>query len=214
MSTIILIGSPKGNAKDCNSKIFAEEFVRDMKNPYEIRPIVHADPVELARYAAGFDSIIIIMPLYIHAMPGIAMRFFEHLEPAAAPGKSIGFIVQAGFMETAQHRYLVPYLEDLARRLGYAYLGTVCKGEAAGTHMYPKMFKKVFALLNQLGAAYEATQAFDPDIVKKLGEPYTLNKKMLVLLKIVGKLGLADMGWNSKLKENKALDQRYARPFA
>jgi len=214
MSMIILNGSPKGAAKDCNSRIYAEEFVRGMKNPCEIRAIAHADPDELASQVAGFDTVIVIMPLYIHAMPGIAMRFFERMRPAAGPGKSLGFIIQAGFMETAQHRYLVPYLEDLARQLNYRCLGVVCKGEAAGTYMYPNMFKKVFVLLNSLGNAFEETGAFDPAIVKQLGEPYALDRKTLLLLRIVSKVGLANIGWNSKLKENKAFARRFDRPFA
>lgn len=50
MSTIILNGSPKGNSKNSNSQIFAEEFVRNMKNPCEIKCIANVDFKELAQY--------------------------------------------------------------------------------------------------------------------------------------------------------------------
>jgi len=213
MSTLILNGSPKGNSKNSNSRIFAEEFTRDMKNPCEIRCIANTDAKELAQYAGGFDTLIMIMPLYIHAMPGIVMKFIEMMEPAASPGKSIGFIVQAGFIETAQERFVEAYFADLARQLNYGYLGTVSKGEAAGTYMYPNMFKKVFRLLNDLGKAYEESHAFDQDIVKKLGKPYELSKSMLRILLIVHIAGLDNLGWHRELKKNHALEKRLDRPF-
>lgn len=213
MNTIILNGSPKGNSANSNSRIFAEEFVRNMKKPCEIKCIANSDYEELAKYAQGFDAIIIILPLYIHAMPGIVMKFIEKLTPAAAEGKHIGFIIQAGFIETSQEKYVERYFADLARQLNYNYLGTVSKGEAAGIYMYPKMFKKVLKLVADLGTAYEETNAFDKDIANKLGKPYELSKSMLRLLRLVSKLGLANIGWHKFLKKNKAMDKRLDRPF-
>jgi multimeric flavodoxin WrbA len=143
MKTIIINGSPKGNAQNSNSRIFCEEFVRNMKSPCEIRSISNSDSDDLANYIEKFDSVIFILPLYIHSMPGIMMDFIEHLKPAAAPGKSIGFIIQAGFVETALEKYVTRYFESLTKQLGYQYIGSVSKAEAAGIYMFPKMFKKV-----------------------------------------------------------------------
>lgn len=213
MNTIILNGSPKGNSNNCNSRFFTEEFVRYMKNPCEIKCIANTDNEELARYAEGFDTIIIILPLYIHAMPGIVMKFIETLEAATTKDKYIGFIVQAGFMETAQGRFVEAYFTDLARQLNRNYLGTVLKGEAAGIYMFPKMFKKIFKLLNDLGKAYEETHTFDKGIVKKLGKPYEISKFNLHMLNIINKVGLSNVMWNSALKKNNAMDKRLDRPF-
>jgi multimeric flavodoxin WrbA len=213
MNTIILNGSPKGNSKNCNSRIFAEEFVRNMKIPCEIKCIAKSDPKELARYVQGFDTIIIILPLYIHAMPGIVMKFIENLEPAANEGKYIGFIIQAGFMETSQERFVERYFKSLAQQLNYNYLGTVSKGQAAATYMYPDMFKKILKLLNDLGVAYEETHAFDKDLVKKLGEPYEITKFQLGLLNLMDKVGLSNVWWHRELRKNNALDKRLDRPF-
>lgn len=213
MNTVILSGSPKGNVKSSNSKIFAETFIENMNNPCEIQYIAHSNYKELAKCITNFDAVIFIMPLYIHAMPGIVMKFIEEMQPAETDGKSMGFIVQAGFIETAQHAYVEPYFSELAERLQYTYLGTVSKGEAAGLYMYPKMFKKLLRSISQLGLEYERTGAFDPEIVKKLAEPYVLSKKMLFLLWLVNKLKLDNIGWHKKLRENKALDKRLARPF-
>jgi multimeric flavodoxin WrbA len=213
MNTIILTGSPKANPANSNSRIFAEEFVKNMKNPCEIKSIVKEDPEELARYVQDFDTIIFIMPLYIHAMPGIVMKFIEKLMPAAVEGKSIGFIVQAGFMETSQERYVERYFADLARQLNYKYLGTVSKGEAAAIYMYPKMFKKVLRLVAELGVKYEETHVFDSDLVKKLGTPYEISKSTLKLLWLVDKIGLSNIGWHKFLKKNNAFEKRLDRPF-
>ncbi|GAA0180963.1 hypothetical protein SH2C18_35670 [Clostridium sediminicola] len=213
MNTIILNGSPKGNSINSNTRIFTEEFVKNMKRPCEIKCIAEADPKELAQYIKNFDAIIIMLPLYIHAMPGIVMKFIEGLEPADNDGKYIGFIVQAGFIETAQEKFVERYFKDLSRQLNYSYLGTVSKGEAAGIYMYPKMFKKVLKLVADLGVAYEETHAFDKDIVKRLGKPYELTKFQLRILKLVNKVGLGNVGWHKMLRKNNALDRRLDRPF-
>ena len=213
MKTIILNGSPKRNSKNSNSQIFAEEFVKNMNNPCEIKCIAKYDPKELAEYVEGFDRIIIILPLYIHAMPGIVMKFIEELEPATSEGKYIGFIVQAGFIEIAQHKFVECYFEDLAKQLNYSYLGTVSKGEAAGIYMYPRMFKKVLKSIADLGMAYEETHAFDKEIVERLGKPYELSKFQLRIFGVVSKVGLSNVGWHKMLRKNNALDKRLDRPF-
>lgn len=213
MNTIILNGSPKGSSKNCNSRIFAEEFVRNMKIPCEIKCIANSNPKELANYVQGFDTVIIILPLYIHAMPGIVMKFIENMEPAANEGKYIGFVIQAGFMETSQERFVEHYFKSLAQQLNYNYLGTVSKGQAAATYMYPDMFKKVLKLLNDLGVAFEETHVFDKVIVKKLGEPYELTKFQLGLLNLMDKVGLSNVWWHKELRKNNALDKRLDRPF-
>lgn len=213
MNTIILNGSPKGNSRNSNSFIFAQEFVKNMKNPCEIRSIAKSDPIELSEYIKEYDSIIMILPLYIHAMPGIVMKFIEKLEPSTIEGKSIGFIIQAGFIETSQERFVERYFKELANQLNYNYLGTVSKGEAAGIYMYPKLFRKVLRLVNDLGVAYEETHSFNKDIVEKLAKPYELSKFQVNLLKLVNKIGLGNIGWHKMLKKNKAFDKRLDRPF-
>lgn len=213
MKTLILNGSPKGNSASSNSKIFAEEFVRNMKSPCEIKCVSGSDTEELVSYIEGFDTIIFILPLYIHAMPGILMKFIEKLRPAASEGKSMGFIVQAGFTETAQEKYVEAYFAELARQLNYRYLGTVSKGGAAAIYMYPNMFKKVIKLINDLGAAFEETHAFDKEIVKQLGKPYELSKLQAGFLELIMKTGLGNIGWNKFLKQNNAFEKRLDRPF-
>lgn len=213
MNAIILNGSPKKNIRESNSQLVAEAFVGGMDQAIEIRHIAGTDPSILAADMNEYDTILIVLPLYIHAMPGTVMTFLEHLNPASTPEKSIGFIVQAGFYETAQHRFLEPYLRSLAVNLNYRYLGYVAKGEAAGLYMFPKMYKKVLCMFSDLGKAFEQTGEFDPEIVEKLGQPYEICPKTLRVLKRVNKLGLTNIMWHSKLRKNGAMKQRLDKPF-
>lgn len=213
MKTLILNGSPKGSSKNSNSQIFAEEFIRNMKNPCEIKCIAKEDKKELKNYVKNYDALIFILPLYVHAMPGIVMKFIEEMETSTSEGKYLGFIIQAGFLETSQERFIERYFANLAKQLNYNYLGTVSKGEAAGTYMFPKMFKKVFKLLNDLGVEYEKTHTFNMDIVKKLGKPYEISKFQLALLNSLVLIGLDKIGWHKFLRENNALDKRLDKPY-
>ena len=79
--------------------------------------------------------------------------------------------------------------------------------------MYPRMFKRVLQLIADLGVAYEETHTFDREIVKKLGQPYQLSKFKLLLLKLVNKIGLGNIGWHKMLRKNKAMDRRLDKPF-
>lgn len=213
MKTIIINGSPKGNAQNSNTRILSEEFVRSMKNPCEIKCISNSDLEELAHYVENFDTVIIILPLYIHAMPGIMMKFIEHLRPSSIQGKSLGFIIQAGFIETAQEKYVERYFASLAKQLNYNYLGTVSKGEAAAIYMFPNMFKKVLRKINELGRIYEETHAFDHEIAQELGKPYNLSRFQTCVFQFLCDTGINNLGWHRFLKKNNAFDKRLDRPF-
>lgn len=213
MKTIIINGSPKGNSKNSNSRIICEEFVREMKSPCEIKHIANADLEELALYIENYDTVLFILPLYIHAMPGIMMHFIEHLRPSSIEGRSMGFIIQAGFIETEQEKYVERYFASLAEQLHYNYLGTVSKGEAAAIYMFPNMFKKVLRKIVGLGRIYEQTNAFDQKITLELGKPYKLTKVQTRIFQFLCDIGLNNLGWHKVLKKNNVFDKRLDRPF-
>lgn len=213
MNTIIINCSPKGNAQNCNTRIICEKFVCKMKMPCEIKCIAGSDLEQMANGMESYDNVIIVLPLYIHAMPGVLMKFIEHLKPTSKQGKTIGFIVQAGFVETAQHKYVERYFESLAKQLNYNYLGTVSKGEAAGIYMFPRMFKKVLKKISDLGETFEETNAFDLKIKSDLGKPYKLSKFQTCVFQFLCNIGLNNIGWHIELKKNHSFDKRLDRPF-
>ncbi len=213
MNRLILNGSPKGSSKSSSTQIFINHFIKDMKEKPEVRYIAKEDPKELATSMQSFDTVLIVMPLYIHAMPSGVMKLIEHMEPAARKEQSIGFMIQAGFPESMQEKYIVAYLEALTKRLRYHYLGTVVKGTSAFIYRGPHQYEKLFQGLVDLGLVFEETGAFDEGITKRFAEPYALNPPILLIFKVLSKLGLIDRVWKTILKENNALQHALDRPF-
>ena len=213
MNTIILNGSPKGQKG--NSEIFIQHFISGMKSPCEVKYISKEDPRTLAQYVKGFNTIIFVLPLYIHSMPGVTMRFIECLEPAEiSEKKSIGFILQGGFPESNQYKYVEKYFGALSEELNRTYLGTVIKGNSAGTYMMPSfMTKKLFKSLKHLGEIYEKTHTFDSAIIEEFKKPYELKGFTLAKMNFATKIGLNKVFWDKFLKENGALDKCLDRPF-
>lgn len=213
MKTIIINGSPKGERG--NSEIFIHEFVRNMKFPCEVKYLNKENPRELARYVEAFNNIIIVLPLYVHSVPGITMKFIECLKPEKnKDNNSIGFILQCGFSESSQCKYAEAYFKCLAKDLNRNYLGTVIKGGAAGTYVMPRVMNRtLFKLLNELGEKYEKNSSFDKDIMEKLKKPYELKGVTLKKIKFLTKIGIGDSWWNSMLKKNGAYDKRLDKPF-
>ncbi|MGL5347255.1 MAG: hypothetical protein ACRDA3_07880 [Peptostreptococcaceae bacterium] len=144
------------------------------------------------------------------------MSFLEKLEEKDMKGKNLGFIIQAGFPETAQEQYIERYFEQLCKILKCNYLGTVSKGEAAAAYMFPKKYKKLFKQLNDLGRIFEENNEFDKDIVAKISYPYNLSDYSLFMrgaIKAVYLMNLDNIGWDMMLKKSNAFDKRYDKPF-
>ena len=213
MSVLLINASPKGAGPTSNSAILAKAFVDGMREPCDLVCLAGEDLAALAQRTADYDTVLILMPLYIHAMPGLMMRFLEQIPEAGNHGRSLGFIIQAGFIETEQKKYIERYFRALVARLGYRYLGTVSKGEAAGIYMFPKMFRKVLVDFSELGRVFGETGAFDEDLQRKLGSPYRLSGGYLFLLRAVTRIGLNDIGWHRVQKQNGVYERRLDRPY-
>ncbi len=213
MNTLIINGSPK--AEKGNTEYFIREFMKDQKTVYEVRYAAKEDSLFLANYLETFDTVIFAMPLYIHAMPGIVMKIFECMRQVKEEHKSIGFMVQSGFAESAQSKFLERYLEVFSRRLGYYYLGTLIKGSCAGIYMMPERFnKKLFLGLNRFGINFEETGEFDQELVKEFGKHYKFTKVQCRFFTFLQKIGLeSNLFFNMMIKQNNAYDQRYNQPF-
>ena len=79
--------------------------MKDMKEKCTVKYIAREHHNELANSLKDYDTILIFLPLYIHAMPGIVMKFIEKLEVKVMEGKNLGFLIQAGFPETALPKF-------------------------------------------------------------------------------------------------------------
>ncbi|MDP3386334.1 MAG: NAD(P)H-dependent oxidoreductase [Eubacteriales bacterium] len=214
MKTLIINGSPK--AKNGNTEVFIQQFIKGAGTSYEVCYLAKEDSQQLAEYMKQFDTIIVAMPLYIHAMPGIVMKLIGCMEPATDAGKSMGFIVQFGFMESAHSKYLEKYLSSLARHLNYNYLGTVVRGGSSGTSMMPdKMNKKLFKQMQILGEHFEKEGSFNIEIMNEMAKLIELSKGKSRVFQFLSKIGIGDsIFWNQMLKKNNAMDKVFDKPFA
>jgi len=212
MNTFILNGSPKG--KVGNTEIFIRKFMEGAGQHYPVGYVAKEPAEDLAKTLAQADTLLVFMPLYVHAMPGIVMKLFERMAPAKA-GQRIGFVVQAGFMEGAQARFLVRYLNAFAERMGYEHLGIATKGNAAGTFMLPAFLnRKLFKRLKALGAHYAHSGLFHQQTVAQLAGMYEIPPLKAKLYEFFNWTGLSHIIWRKFWRDNGVLEQGFDRPFA
>ncbi len=220
MHLTLFNGSPRG--KGSNTKILLDRFLEGFStykgHTNEVHYLVSQKDME--RFVEAFASaerVIIAFPLYTDAMPGIVKLFIERLKPFCGRegNPSLGFIVQSGFPETIHSRFVEKYLEKLARRLGCKYLGTVIKGGVEGIQARPNwMNRKMFRRFRCLGKRLAKSGFFNPRIIRKLaGRRDRLSGFGVKVFNLLRKTGLMDSYWNGMLRENKAFNDRYARPY-
>ncbi len=214
MSTIILNGSPKGNAKNSASYFLAQAFVSKMKKPCEIISIAKTDFNEVLERIVDYDNIIFFMPNYIHAMPGVVMKFLERFPTAENDNKALGFVVQSGYPEGIEGAIVSRFFEQFTRKLGYKYLGTTVKGEAAAIAFMPDRFKKLAMKFSEFGLIYEQTGGFDKNYMEEFAKPYQLTNFYRGAFNFYDKIGLTKIGWNMMLKKNNAYEKRFDKPYA
>jgi len=195
---------------------FQTGFDETAGNITEIHSLHNRSAREAARaaYAEG-DLVVFAFPLYVHAMPGHVKRFWESLaELPARAGRRIGFIVQSGFPEAHQSRWLERYLVRLPARLGAESLGVVIRGGCEGIQIMPeRMTRKLYKTFEELGRHFGQTGRFDPKIVGELATPESLGRRGRIFHRIFKMVGLTDWYWNNQLKKNEAYDDRFARPY-
>lgn len=211
MKTIILSGSPKLNSQGSGSYFLAKAFVNGMKNPCEIRTIAKEDHTILAKYTQQFDSMIIILPNYIHSIPSGALDFLNKLPPTDG-NHAIGFIIQSGYPESSESEIMVRLFKKCAQRLGYTYLGTVVKGSCAGIAFMPEKFGKLAMRFARLGALFEETGHFDEKITADFAKPYKLSPFKMWLFNALDPISNS-LGWHKFMKRNNAFETRLNKPY-
>ncbi len=212
MSTLIINGSPRG--KSGNTEVFIRQFILGAGQEYPVRYAANEPENALLESAAQAETLLIFMPLYVHAMPGIVMKLFEQMKPAKT-GQKIGFVVQAGYIEGAQARFLVRYLNAFADRLGYENLGVITKGDAAGVAMMPAFItKKLFQRLQALGAHYSQFGQFHKETAALLAGMYEIPHHKAKLYEFFNRTGINHLFWHKFWRDNGVFEQGLNRPFA
>ena len=76
------------------------------------------------------------------------------------------------------------------------------------------MTKKLFRNFEMLGEYFAEHTAFAPDLKAKLRKPYKMSAMGRFIFGALIKTGVTNFYWNSKLKENGAFKERFAKPYA
>lgn len=214
---VIYNGSPRGIHS--NSRLIIEKIVVGMKaqgaEQVEVRDLIQKK--NHARWAEEFSLVenhLFVFPLYVHAMPGIVMKFFQQLKPVDRKEVHMAFFVQSGFPENSQSYYLRPYLELLTKRLGVSFDGTIIKGGVEGLRMKPeKANKQFFDEMEQIGKTYVQTGLMDRRLKEKYEKLKYLPKAAQFFYSLLSLTGLTDFYWNLNLKKNGAYKNRYDKPY-
>jgi len=214
---VIYNGSPRGNRS--NSKLIIEKIMIGMREQGAENIVVRnlINTKEHKTWAENFSSTennLFVFPLYVHAMPGSVMKFFELLKPIHNKEVHMAFLVQSGFPETSQSYYLRPYLELITKRLGVSFDGTIIKGGLEGIQMKPeKANKRLFDQMEQIGRTYASKGIMDLSLKKEYEKSEYLPKGTQILYSILSLTGLTNFYWDLNLKKNGAYEKRFAKPY-
>jgi len=207
---VIYSGSPRRSRS--NSGIILKRVIEALGGRVEVRDLKERD--KWGEWAEAFKhekDVMFFMPLYVHAMPSHVMAFIEKLE--ASEG-SISFFIQSGFHESSQSHFLEAYFELLALRLDRTYLGTAIKGGVEGMQMRPaKAREKMVETMVKAIVTLVSEGRYNPKELQKLAEPVRFGAIMVVLFKLLSRIGLVNSFWDQQLKKNNAFDQSFDRPY-
>ena len=219
MKLLILNGSPR--AIGSNSTLLMQHFCEGAKfavPAFDFEMCYLSKHTHFDEYLEKYDkaeNVLWIFPLYVHAMPSIVKDFMEILYTAKPQNKPPhAFIVQSGFTEAAQSRFLEPYLTRFPGKLGCKSNGLLIKGGIEGIQIMPKFAtKSLFRNFNNLGQIYAKNDKLDEKLCAKLRKPEHLNSRILLIMRIMAFLKMNNFYWNMQLKKNNAFHLRDSQPY-
>jgi hypothetical protein len=238
-SLLLLDGSPRAERSN-TLKMLAQlaEGWRQADGPAPT--LLHlARPADFAAALAAFhasDVVLLGMPLYTDAMPGLVKEWIEALGPQPrqhaqqdpqpdpqtgrqtgqepANNRAMGFLVQSGFPEARHMRPIERYLAKLAPRLGRDYAGTIVRGAGESLQSMPaRAAERYFRKLHRLGSELHTDGRFSAEALQAAAGIEQLPAWSLPLLALAGRLGVINFYWKGMLKKNKAWDRRNHAPY-
>ena len=216
MKLTFINGSPRGKNSNTQKVMdgFIKGFLETEGNTCETEFLIkHRNDLKgLAEKFLNSEYVLIGFPLYVDGMPGSVKEFLEALAPymGRCPNISLGFIIQCGFPESYQNRFIERYCEKFTKRLGCRYNGSIVKGGLEGLAIQPKVLTdKYDFFFHALGVEFGKTGKLDPVMLEKLSRPEHLKPEdMPNLVNFINKAL-----WDSQLEKNGVLDKSFDRPF-
>ncbi|MDD5167211.1 MAG: NAD(P)H-dependent oxidoreductase [Syntrophales bacterium] len=218
MQLTFINGSPKGTKSNTGKLMdhFIRGFLETPGNACSVEYLAknRNNLQALAQAFSKSEYVIIGFPLYVDSMPGSVKEFFEALLPYMGKNgnPALGFVVQCGFPETFQNRFVEKYCEKFARRMGCRYLGSILKGGCEGLDVQPAFLTdKYYYCFHALGQEFgKAGDVFDHALLSKLARPEHLTPENLAQVIPFINQGL----WDAQMEQNGVLDHSFDRPFA
>jgi len=217
---LVINGSPRGSRG--NTPILLQKFIDGFlsvegTSAEMLHLTLNKDKSKLVESLRQADAVLLGFPLYTDGMPGIVKEFIDALTSleGGASNPPLAFLVQSGFPEAAHSRYVERYLQSLAERLRSPYLGALVRGGCEGVRLMPdKMNRSLFEQLGRLGGGLARDGAFNPSDLRALASVERYPGLLIPILKLVLKLPVAQMYWDSQLKKNDVYERRFDRPYA
>ncbi|MCR5107124.1 MAG: hypothetical protein K6B28_03090 [Lachnospiraceae bacterium] len=194
MHVLIINGSPRVKKYSNTDKIL-ERFTGGLCEEgsgegntfeqYEISDKGQWDTIREEYYRNS--NIIIALPLFVECIPGLLMEFLESLK-VREDNAAIAYILQSGFAEGVQLRCGETYLEELTKRLGCEYRGTLVKGSNFGIRLTEgKARDKITAPYEEMGREFSKTGNFFSDKCRAFTGPEVFPAFVRFLLGIMFK---------------------------
>ncbi len=219
MKLTVFNGSPRG--KSGNTEIMLGRFLNGFEsisgNSSEVFHLQRIEDHPAAAEAFGrAEAVLVGLPLYLDAMPGVVMAFFELIEQyrgrAANPG--MGFLVQSGYFEAVHSRALERYLENLAERLACPYMGTMVRGGCEMLHRTPeKRNRRLFSMLEEIGRDFGRQGRLDPVMLAELAGLERLPAVAAVIMHQLFRLGYSGGLWKPMFKAHGTKSKIHTRPY-
>lgn len=222
-SLVLLNGSPRGE-KSNSMKMLAHVAEGWQRSGGQSPVVLHlAQRTGFDRAVRAFaesDVVLLGMPLYTDAMPGIVKSYIEaiasRVDGSAAGGRNptLGFLVQSGFPEALHSRLVERYLAKLARRLGSPYAGTIVRGGGGALESMPDQAnEKLWARLRTLGEQLAQNGRFGEAELKAIAGTERFSVLASALLSAACHLPVVQFMWNRQLKQNGVWERRFAAPY-
>jgi NAD(P)H-dependent FMN reductase len=222
-SLLLLNGSPRGEKSNSMKMLahVAEGWQRGGGQSPEVLHLAQRTGFDRAVQAfAESDVVLLGMPLYTDAMPGVVKSYIEALAPrveaAAAGGRNplFGFLVQSGFPEALHSRPIERYLEKLALRLGSPYAGTIVRGAGESIHTMPdEANEKLWTRLRTLGEQLTQNGRFGEQELKAVAGTERFSAPASALLSAACSMPVVQFMWNGQFKQNGVWKRRFAAPY-
>ena len=218
MGLIIFSSSPRVESKSNTSTIaaaFADGFAAESGSKAETLYLYKRG--SWGEYKKVFENnteFIFATPLYIECVPGLAMDFFEYLEPKknSVNRTTIGFILQGGFEEACQLRTAELYLEKLPGYLNCDYAGTLIKGGMFALAISSeKAKKKLLRPIYEMGKAYAKQRRFEKTAVTEFAAPERYSKAMIAFIRLLKPVNR--IAWRYLSRKLGVKDKIDARPY-